>query len=359
MCNLEFEQRFLYRKEKWGYILQDTLHDRLWAVDEETLLRAKKGDISYPFFSNKPYQYNEKFEIGNVARRDTISAPVSVSWSITAKCNSRCCFCCTNSINSASPSHEASTEEIERVLQVLSRWGVTRIIIGGGEPLMRKDISEILGLFRRYNMKPALATNGILFTEKLIKEAVDTCMNIQISLDTLKRERYCALRGIDGLEIVKNNIYQVSRNNVLVRIVTVLTKENKDELLDISDFLAECGIRQWFIFELLESGRGKSCYERLHIEAFPCIRETIQSIRERHPDLSVWYWGNKKADGCSVYVNPDGSLNLVDYHKNSSQVFRSGDLDLQYVKDFWNQISDDDKKKMLDNFLSKDRLWSE
>lgn len=350
--------RFLCRRESWGYLLQDTLHDRLWAADATTYARIKAGDSTLPLFGPNPYRHKGSFILGNNLSPHTLQAPLSVSWSITARCNSHCCFCCTDSINSGKNLRDASLDDIEAILQVLRQWGVLRIIIGGGEPLTRPDISEVFALFRQYNIQPALATNGIALVPKILEDAASTCMNIQISLDTLKSERYYALRGVDALPLVLRHIQQASQTGVLVRVVTVLTTDNICELEAIGSFLGEIGIRQWLIFEMLPAGRGAACYTELHVSNDEQVRTVIAHVQRSYPNLSAWYWGNRPADGCSVYVIPDGSLALTDYHTNTTHLLSQKQLSLSLseMRQLWKQVEDTDKEKMLQNFLAPNRL---
>lgn len=81
-----------------------------------------------------------------------------------------------------------------------------RIIIGGGEPLVRDDIEDILKIFENEKVKPAIATNGILLNEKIINQISKSCITLQISLDTLNKDIYTKLRGTDNLYRVKDNI---------------------------------------------------------------------------------------------------------------------------------------------------------
>lgn len=351
--------RFLQRKEDWGYLLQDEWNDRLWAVDHETFGQMKTEDGSLPVWLENPYQYQGKFELGAIPPEKTLRAPISISWSITASCNSHCRFCCTDSLNTSVRQQEAGTEQIARILDDLVRWQVMRIIIGGGEPLIRPDISEILDLFQEKRFRPVLATNGLLLEHRLLDKAAEACINIQISLDTLNAERYRRLRGTDGLARVRKNIRAAAETGRLVRIVTVLTSENIDELPAIADELGAAGIRQWFIFEMLPSGRGQLCYDELHVQDMKKVKSCIHMAKIKYPGLSIWYWGNKKADGCSVYVLPDGSLNLTDYHTNRSKAFGMDGFRFENVLAFWDQIPQTERQKMLDNFLASNRLEEE
>lgn len=251
---------------------------------------------------------------------------------------------------------EASLSTIENILAVMQQWEVPRIILGGGEPLLHPDILDVLAIFKYHNFKPVIATNGILLEDAVLDAALATCMNIQISLDTLDRAKYIALRGIDAVEAVKSHIQELARAGILVRVVTVLNKLNIDELEHIGCFLASCGIKQWFIFEMLKAGRGASSYDALHVKNDGKIRNLAESIEQNNEEMSVWYWGNKSSDGCAMYVLSNGSLAITDYHSNRTEVLSGADVDIDSVRRIWSGIDTYAKINMLNNFLSANRL---
>lgn len=352
------DRRFLLRREAWGYLAQDLRCDRLWALDAEVGRRLNCGDETLPLFSEDPYRHAGSFQLGAHNAQTGLSAPLSISWSLTSRCNSHCRFCCTDSINASTVSTDATAEEICETLDLLLHWKVMRIILGGGEPLVRPDISEILDAFRQRGFRPVLATNGILLEGVLLRHVAEACLNIQISLDTLVPEKYRRLRGTDALGTVLWNLRAAVETGRLVRVVTVLTAENSGELEALGEALAGWGVRQWFIFELLPSGRGSDCYDTLHFRDDAFVAGVIRRLEERHPHFSVWYWGNKAADGCAVYILPDGSLALADYHTNEMRTMTGKQLCIEWLLDAWEQIDADSKRKMLDNFLSENRLRS-
>ena len=356
MQNSKIAERFLTRKEQWGWLIQDTRHDRLWAVDEASWDRIINKNEDSPLLSDNPYKHEGSFTIGDVKEFKSLSAPISISWAITGKCNSRCCFCCTSDIQSECAKAEADINTIEQTLKVLLEMKVPRIIIGGGEPLIRHDISDILELFRRNSFKPVIATNGIMLHGSLLEQVAQTCMNIQISLDTLDPVVYQKLRGVDALSSVMHNLRDTVQTGSLVRVVTVLNRYNEYELEKIGAYLDHIGIKQWFIFEMLRSGRGAEVYDTLHVQDMEHVRRTIQKLSCSCPELSIWYWGNKPQDGCAVYVMPDGRLGLTDYHRNETHYFSKGLLTSEEFFRQWNCIEYPEKRKMLENFTSANRM---
>lgn len=97
--------------------------------------------------------------------------------SVTARCNLDCFYCHGEGNVSM---EEMSFCEIKKILQDAAESGITTIKVTGGEPLLREDISEIVGEIKRLGMVPALTTNGTLLEEHVpsLKEAGLTKINI-------------------------------------------------------------------------------------------------------------------------------------------------------------------------------------
>uniref|UniRef100_A0A7S3A0W3 GTP 3',8-cyclase n=1 Tax=Rhodosorus marinus TaxID=101924 RepID=A0A7S3A0W3_9RHOD len=162
--------------------------------------------------------------------------------SLTERCNLRCMYCMPEEGIELSPSNELLTaSEIERISKVFLSYGVDKIRLTGGEPLVRKDFDDIvqrIGAYRRdprYNLKTiAITTNGITLKKKL-KTLVDNGLSaVNISLDTLVPQKFELItrrrgheRVIEAIDACLDaNFGPVKVNCVLMRGV------NDDELLD-------------------------------------------------------------------------------------------------------------------------------
>ncbi len=344
---MEKNERFLIRNEKWGILAQDRLYDRIWALKDAKLL----DDM----YTSLPYKYENEFINKNISYNDLdLESPISISWEITSNCNSKCIFCCNDSGKSC---NELPFEKIKNIVKLLEEWGCMRINIGGGEPLTRPDIISILKLFENSEVKPAIATNGILLNnEELLKQISKSCITLQISLDTLEKEKYYKFRGIDALEKVKSNILFAKQYIENVRVVTVINRENECELEAIAKFLNDVGIKQWFIFKLLPAGRGKDIIQSLGILDDSRIKERLKAINNKYLNLSAWYWGTEKSDGVAIYITPLGKLEIVDYMNNEKIVFFDDEWNISDIKDAWKSVDVGTKRATILNFTSKNKV---
>jgi len=133
-------------------------------------------------------------------RAKYFSAPFYIHFYVTERCNLRCKMC--NIWKRKSP--EMSLREIEQCAKVLKALKAQNIIITGGEPLLRPDLPDIVGLFHDYGFSTRLQTNGALLTEEKIRALTEAGLqNMTISLDTLDKEK---LDWICGAEDVFPNV---------------------------------------------------------------------------------------------------------------------------------------------------------
>ena len=148
--------------------------------------------------------------------------------SVTKRCNLNCSYCgACNERDSA----ELTAEQIEKIVRVFADFGINKVRLTGGEPLVRHDICDIAKRISRIDgvKKLALTTNGIRLGElaRPLKESGVSAINI--SLDTTDERQYKALTGFDGLQKVFEGIAECERVGLSpIRLNAVLIKGQND-----------------------------------------------------------------------------------------------------------------------------------
>lgn len=176
-----------------------------------------------------------------------------------------------------------SYEEIEYVCEIFVSLGIEKIRLTGGEPMMRRDIETIIRKLSQ--LKPrlhdlALTTNGYFLPDRAqsLKEAgLD---RITISLDSLKRDTFRQMTGVDVLDRVLEGIAAAKRAGLTpIKVNAVIVRgHNEDEVADFAAFAREHDIRMRFIeFMPLDSGHDWSR------EMVVSGREIFRRINERFP----------------------------------------------------------------------------
>lgn len=159
--------------------------------------------------------------------------------SITDRCNLRCSYCMPEGrIERLQHPEILRYEEILRVVRVGVALGISKIRVTGGEPLVRKGVYDFLSdLTRIEQLKDvSLTTNAMLLADNIDRIYTAGIRRINISLDTLKRERFRKITGFDGFEQVWQGIWAaMDRGFSPIKLNVVALKGiNEDELVDMA-----------------------------------------------------------------------------------------------------------------------------
>ena len=160
--------------------------------------------------------------------------------SVTDRCNLRCFYCMPHDgIKWLNKKSLLTFEEIERVSRVFVSLGIDKIRLTGGEPLLRNDLpclaaklSSIPGLKRL-----SMTTNAMLLAKFSSQLKVSGVTHLNISLDSLRKERFEKITGRDSLESVLAGIEQALQTgfeSIKVNMV-VIAGVNDNEILDFID----------------------------------------------------------------------------------------------------------------------------
>ena len=182
-------------------------------------------------------------------------------------CNARCDFCGSRCGERSSQEVEASV--ICKTLEEIARAGNPEKIminVTGGEPLLRRDLFQVMAYADRLGFPWGMVTNGSLITEEVIEEMKKTHMGtISISIDGLY-EAHEQIRKLPGSfsHIIKA-IQMLHEADFLdyIQITTVVTKKNLPDLEEMYDYFAGLPIDSWRLALMDPIGRGEDCRELL------------------------------------------------------------------------------------------------
>ena len=192
--------------------------------------------------------------------RDNYNRPIiSLRISITNRCNVDCIYCHHDGMLESSD--EMTPDEIYQVCRIAKSLGVEKIRLSGGEPLVRRDIVEIVEKINTLGFKDlSITTNGI-YLEKYAQTLKDAGLDrVNVSLDTLDPEIYKMITGADLLERAKNGILKAREVGIYpVKInMVVMNDINTEELWDMFEFCKGNDL----ILQLIEIIDSDSCEDK-------------------------------------------------------------------------------------------------
>jgi cyclic pyranopterin phosphate synthase len=186
-----------------------------------------------------------------------------------------------------------SFEEITRLVDVFTRLGVHKVRLTGGEPLLRRDLPDLIRLLsaRPALSEVALTTNGLLLQSeaKPLKEA--GLSRVTVSLDTLKRDRFQSIARRDGLDDVLSGI-EAARSAGFAELkldAVIVRGMNEDEILDLLEFAKSIGAEVRFIEYMDVGGATRWSKDRVVSKREILARIEDRACAQATPiDLESW-----------------------------------------------------------------------
>jgi putative heme d1 biosynthesis radical SAM protein NirJ2 len=180
-----------------------------------------------------------------------------ISWNTTKACNLKCEHCYRDA--GAKDPQELNGEEGKSLLGEIAKAGFKIVILSGGEPLLRKDIFELIRQAKVLGLKPVLGTNGILITAEVARNLKQAGLaRAGISLDSVHPEIHDAFRKKKGAWQATLRAMRICKEERLdFQVHTTVTRNNYQEITEITDLVSDLGAVAHHIFFLVPTGRGK------------------------------------------------------------------------------------------------------
>jgi len=269
------------------------------------------------------------------------SLPKEVSIETTADCNLACYWCFNKS---ARKKHELSTQNIKKIIGKIHGAGVKAVRFTGGEPLLRKDIFELLKYAKSKDLYVMLNTNGTFVDEDAVDKIKGSVDNVLITFNGYDNLSEWKITGSKTSFEKKINAIKLLRKYVkVVRVGTVAVKENIEKLEEFFKILRPLDVNNWEIFrpiphgakDLIDNSSVELLVEKLMIFR-TCVNAGITNVL---PFCS--YDPEKVAQVCMGAVNDDGHSKIVigiNGHAKPSYYFEKdlGNLLKEDVMDLWN-----------------------
>jgi len=232
--------------------------------------------------------------------------PLYVVFDITNRCNLKCIHCYSSTQN-----EELTTNDVYHVIDNLYEAGAGIIDFGGGEPLLRDDIFDILSYSKDFGLCTSISTNGILLNEDCIKRLKKLKIDhVCISLDGAKPETHDHIRNRKGTyEKTINGIKKCVNAGIDTQISTVFMKSNIDELVDIYNLLKSFDVDGWYVYDFIPAGRGRELQDEI------LQPEQRQQLFAQLQDFAVSSDMSIKPYPYSITINPAYGKDTYFYKK--------------------------------------------
>lgn len=274
-------------------------------------------------------------------------APISTYIAVTSRCMYNCWHCSAKRFikDKDDTSKEMSTDEVKKIVKDLQNLGVGIIGFTGGEPLLRKDLEEIIATIDNRSISFIFSNGYSLSYEKAKDLKKAGLFGVGISIDSLFKENHDKKRRYIGAYENSINAMRNSKKAGLYTMAqTVCTKEmlNSKEIYELARYLKTVGIDELRILEPIPCGallinkdeifnlEDKKKLINLHIEF---------NKNKEYPKTSVFpYIESKDQFGCGAgvqhsYIDNEGNFMPCDFVPEAF-----GNVLNEDIKDIWNKI---------------------
>lgn len=261
---------------------------------------------------------------------------------LTRRCNLSCAHCYLDADTASRPSgDELTTDEVCRLLSDTAELDSgTMVVLTGGEPLLRRDLEDIIAYGARQGLAMVVGSNGMMLTERRVASLREAgLLGIGISVDSLDAEKHDRFRGKSGSWAkTMAGIEQCRRQDLSFQLHFSVTDDNADEIAAVTEFASEIGARVLNVFFLVCTGRAStfsdlsvSRYEQVLAElidaqqAYPqliirprCAPHFKRVALQRRPDTPLNRISGNDGDGCIAgthycRITPEGAVTACPY----------------------------------------------
>lgn len=219
---------------------------------------------------------------------------IRILWEITPRCNMFCKHCLFYQNTEKGIEKELSTKEMYKIIENVARdKDVNAIWLSGGEPLLRKDIVDICKKISEYNIKPSISTNGILLTDKLIKDLYNAGVTyIHLSIDGGTAKTHEDLRGVKGsFNLLMKAMDKLKDSDIKTGASFMVTEDSINEMEQVIQIAVEKNLSVISFYLVAELGRGADNFKNQKDSLIYRLQEKINKLekwqKETNSELKI------------------------------------------------------------------------
>lgn len=256
--------------------------------------------------------------------------PLTVTLQITRRCNLNCIYCSESGFIS-----DPSFEEIEKMIENLQ--GVNRIIISGGEPILRSDLFSILQLCREKFNIVAMASNATNIDVEIAKELSKYVDYIDVTIDG-PRNIHNLIRG--SYDKITQGIWNLKQASVEYSLVMVLLDENKDYISYVVQIADVLGAKKLKILSPIPKGRGKDIVSKrlTSLEIKELFNELVTKKNNMGSSVRITLtdWEQIR-EGHALLVHPNGDVVASPVWSKKGCIAHVGNILKEPIDMIWKQ----------------------
>lgn len=235
-------------------------------------------------------------------------APTFASWLITRACQLKCPYCFADA-RKKDPD-ELTTGEAMEVVEKLADAGVFYLSYIGGEPLMRKDIYQLIDYSTDLGIYTGIHTNGMLVKEGVVPRLKDVgCQILGVSIDSHDPIIHDKVRGVQGsLEGAKRAVLESVKYGMRCSIRIVVTEDSLPALPSLFTWARDVGVDELIIIPIFMVGRaaGSADDKRMDVKGKELFWRGLDVLREIANPLGISVPDEKVACCVGIELNPSG-----------------------------------------------------
>lgn len=235
------------------------------------------------------------------------TAPLFVVWNITQACNLSCKHCYQDAKHKPLADELTTEEKLDLLDQMADEW-VPFVAFAGGEPLIARDLWQVLDKCKQRGTHVTIATNGMLLTPEMCARLKEAGVKyIEVSIDSIIPEEHDEFRGMKGawarsIQGIKNSVAAGIRTGMAM----CFTRETVHTVDDAVQFAIDLGCKTFAHFNFIPVGRGK---EIMHHDMTPGQREILMRKLQRHLQegkINIISTAPQFGRSCIVYGSDEG-----------------------------------------------------
>lgn len=226
--------------------------------------------------------------------------------SLTDRCNLCCRYCMPDDIEFMPMSEILTLEEIVIICEEAAKIGIRKLKVTGGEPLVRGGCVELIGRLKKIPgiEQVTMTTNGVALSDMAKRLKENGLDAINISLDTLNREKFRQITGYDKFDRVMGAIRKCCEIGIRTKINIVLQRDTNEDEWEEMILLAKKYPLDLRFIEMMPIGLGKD-FESIDNETI------LEKIRDKYPQIREDK--DMHGNGPAVYYSIPGFLGAIGF----------------------------------------------